>query len=246
MTPETRLVSLTSPHNPTGQVIEPGAMREIVAMVEAHPRATLLIDETYREMAFDGPAPLIAGRSERAIGVSSLSKAFGLPGIRLGWITCRDEGLMERFLAAKEQILITNSVVDEAIAEVAMRRRPERLPVILGGIAAALATVRGWMANQDRFEWVEPRGGVVGFPRFSADASVDVERFYRLLLERHGTVVGPGHWFEQPDRSFRLGYGWPTRVDLEQGLAALADAAADASAGSRHENDRPRDGGRSS
>ncbi len=246
MTPRTVLVSITNPHNPTGQVMPVAALREIVALVEAHPTARLLVDETYREMTFGGPLPLAASLSERAIGVSSLSKTDGLPGIRIGWLTTRDRALLARFLAAKEQILITNSVVDEAIAEVAMRRRPERLPVILGGIAAALATVRGWMANQDRFEWVEPRGGVVGFPRFSADASVDVERFYRLLLERHGTVVGPGHWFEQPDRSFRLGYGWPTRVDLEQGLAALADAAADASAGSRHENDRPRDGGRSS
>jgi DNA-binding transcriptional MocR family regulator len=89
------------------------------------------------------------------------------------------------------------------------------------------------MANQDLFEWVEPRGGVVGFPRFSADATVDVERFYRLLLERHGTVVGPGHWFERSDRSFRLGYGWPTPTDLEQGLAALASAALDAWSGPR-------------
>ncbi|HVQ23457.1 MAG TPA: aminotransferase class I/II-fold pyridoxal phosphate-dependent enzyme, partial [Candidatus Saccharimonadia bacterium] len=98
LTPETRLISLTSPHNPTGQIIDEPTMREIVAIVEAHPRAHRLVDETYREMTFDGPAALIAGRSERAIGVSSLSKSFGLPGIRLGWLTCTDRALMERFL----------------------------------------------------------------------------------------------------------------------------------------------------
>ena len=204
------------------------ALRAIVALVEAHPTARLLVDETYREMTFGGPLPLAAALSERAIGVSSLSKTDGLPGIRIGWLMTRERALLGRFLAAKEQILITNSVVDEAIAEVALRRRPERLPVILGGIAAALGTVRRWMADQDVFEWVEPRGGVVGFPRFRDGATVDVERFYRLLLERHGTVVGPGHWFEQPDRSFRLGYGWPTPADLERGLAGLADAALEA------------------
>ena len=148
LTPETRLVSLTSPHNPTGQVIDEPTMREIVAMVEAHPRAHLLVDETYREMTFDGPAALIAGRSERAIGVSSLSKSFGLPGIRLGWITCRDRALMERFLAAKEQILITGSVVDEAIGFEALRRRDELLPPIRAGIATALDHVRGWLASR--------------------------------------------------------------------------------------------------
>ena len=230
MTPETRLVSLTSPHNPTGQVIDEPTMRAIVAMVEAHPRARLLVDETYREMAFDGPAALIAGRSERAIGVSSLSKSFGLPGIRLGWMTCRDRALMERFLAAKEQILITNSVVDEAIGHEALRRRDELLPPIRAGIADALDRVRGWLAADDRFEWVEPRGGVVGFPRLRPDLPVDLDAFYGGLFERHGTVVGPGHWFDQPRRHFRLGYGWPTLERLGEGLSNLSLAATEAGA----------------
>ncbi len=233
MTPRTVLVSITNPHNPTGQVMPEAALRAVVALVEAHPTARLLVDETYREMTFGGPLPLVASLSERAIGVSSLSKTDGLPGIRMGWLMTRDRALLGRFLAAKEQILITNSVVDEAIAEVALRRRPERLPVILAGIAAALGTVRGWMAEQDVFEWVEPRGGVVGFPRFRDGVNVDLEGFYRRLLEPHGTVVGPGHWFEQPDRSFRLGYGWPTPADLERGLAGLAAAALESRSGPR-------------
>ena len=165
--------------------------------------------------------------------MSSLSKADGLPGIRMGWLMTRDRGLFERFLAAKEQILITNSVVDEAIAEVALARRPERMPRILAGIAAALITVRGWLADQDLFEWVEPRGGVVGFPRFQADVPIDLDAFYRILLERHGTIVGPGHWFDQPRRYFRLGYGWPTATELEQGLAALLASAVEAWDGPR-------------
>ncbi len=134
MTSRTVLVSITNPHNPTGQVMPEAALRAIVDLVEAHPTARLLVDETYREMTFGGPLPLAASLSERAIGVSSLSKTDGLPGIRIGWLMTRDRALLDRFLAAKEQILITNSVVDEAIAEVALRRRPERLPVILAGI----------------------------------------------------------------------------------------------------------------
>ena len=230
LTPQTRLVSLTSPHNPTGQVIDEPTMREILALVEAHPRARLLVDETYREMAFDGPAPLIAGRSKRAIGVSSLSKSYGLPGIRLGWITCRDRALMERFLAAKEQILITGSVVDEAIGYEALRRRDELLPPIRTGISTALDRVRGWLARDERFEWVEPHGGVVGFPRLRPDLPLDLDTFYAGLFERHGTIVGPGHWFDQPRRHFRLGYGWPSLERLDEGLVALSAAATEASA----------------
>lgn len=225
MTPGTKLVSLTNPHNPTGQVIPETTIQAIVDLVEAHPQAGLLIDETYREMTFGGPQPVAATLSERAISVSSLSKADGLPGIRIGWLVTRDAALLERFLAAKEQILITNSVVDEAIAEVAMARRAERLTTIRAGIARAFETTRAWFAGQDDFEWIEPHGGVVGFPRFRPDIEVDVEAFYRILLDEYGTVVGPGHWFDQPRRHFRLGYGWPTPDELAGGLTGLSAAA---------------------
>jgi len=230
LTPHTKLVSLTSPHNPTGQVLPEATLREVVAIVEAHDEARLLLDETYREMTYGAPLPLAAALSERAIGVSSLSKTYGLPGIRLGWLTTRDRTLMERFLAAKEQILITNSVVDEAIGFEALRRRGELLPGIRARIAEALTLTRGWVAADPRFEWAEPRGGVVGFPRFRPDVAVDVDRFYELLFERHGTIVGPGHWFDQPRRHFRLGYGWPTLERLEEGLANLSAAAGAAGA----------------
>jgi len=228
MTPPTKLVSLTNPHNPTGHVMDEPTLRAVVELVEAHPSARLLIDETYREMTYERPLPLAAALSERAISVSSLSKADGLPGIRIGWLITRDTELRETFLAAKEQVLITNSVVDEAIAEVAMARRPERLISIRAGIDSALQTVRTWMADQDTFEWVEPAGGVVGFPRFRPEVAVDVDAFYRILIERHGTVVGPGHWFDQSRRHFRLGFGWPAPTDLEQGLAALSASALEA------------------
>jgi aspartate/methionine/tyrosine aminotransferase len=225
LTPRTKLVSLTNPHNPTGQVMPASTVRAVLDLVEAHPQARLLMDETYREMTFGGPQPVTAALSERAISVSSLSKADGLPGIRVGWLVTRDWPLIERFLAAKEQILITNSVVDEAIAEVAMARRAERLTTIFAGIQAALGITRDWMAAQETFEWVEPAGGVVGFPRFRPGVDVDADEFYRILLDDYGTVVGPGHWFDQPRRHFRLGFGWPTPDELSQGLAALSAAA---------------------
>lgn len=230
MTPRTALVSLTNPHNPTGAVMPESSLREIVRLVEAHPRARLLVDETYREMTFGGPLPVAASLTERAISVSSLSKTYGLPGIRIGWLTTRDRPLRDRFLAAKEQILITNSVVDEAIAETAFARRAEWLPRIGASIELALDTTRAWFAGPaaERFEWVEPRGGVVGFPRLRPEIAIDVDAFYRILLERHGTVVGPGHWFDQPRRHFRLGYGWPTLERLRAGLAALDSAAIEA------------------
>ena len=223
MTPRTRLVSVTVPHNPTGQVMPEGDLRRLAALVE-EAGCRLLVDETYREMTFGGPLPVAATLTPRAISVSSLSKTYGIPGIRTGWLMTRDADLMTTFLAAKEQIGICGSVVDEEIALRALAQRDTWLPEITGRIAEALAATRDWVAGEELMEWVEPRGGVVGFPRIKPDAPVDVDEFYRLLTDEFGTYVGPGHWFEQPRRHFRLGFGWPLAAELKGGLAGISGA----------------------
>ncbi|HSB54879.1 MAG TPA: pyridoxal phosphate-dependent aminotransferase, partial [Gemmatimonadales bacterium] len=109
MTPKTRLVSLTTPHNPTGRLLDPAVLGEIAALVAAR-GAWLLVDETYRDLSPAAPPPATT-LGERVISVASLSKAYGLPGLRLGWLITRSRQLNEAFLAAKEQILITGSVL---------------------------------------------------------------------------------------------------------------------------------------
>ncbi|MEI7743723.1 MAG: pyridoxal phosphate-dependent aminotransferase [Chloroflexota bacterium] len=229
MTPRTRLVSLTTPHNPTGSTLGRSTLDEVVALVE-RAGARLLIDETYREMTFGEPLPVAASLSPAVISVSSLSKTYGLPGIRIGWLVTRDRALRDRFLAAKEQILISGSLVDETIALRALERRPAWLPKIQARIDEAFTTTAAWLDGHERLEWIPPRGGVVGFPRIRPGVPVAPDRFYRVLFEDHGTIVGPGHWFEQPRTHFRLGYGWPTLAELREGLAAI-DASLEAAEG---------------
>jgi len=231
MTPRTRLVSITNPHNPTGALIPEAALRRIVEIVEAHPVARLLVDETYREMTYGDLLPPAATLSRRAIGVSGTSKTYGLPGIRTGWLTTRDADLMTTFLAAKEQIQITGSLVDEAIAARALERRAELLPAIRARITTALATTRSWLAAEPRLAWVEPRGGVVGFPWVRAEAGIDPDAFHAVLAGRHATAVGPGHWFERPRSFFRLGFGWPPPAELAEGLVRISRALDDATFG---------------
>jgi aspartate/methionine/tyrosine aminotransferase len=223
MTPRTRLVSLTTPHNPTGTTLDLATVREVIEIVE-RAGARLLVDETYREMTFGEPLPAAASLSPSVVSVSSLSKTYGLPGIRIGWLVTRDRALRDQLLAAKEQILISGSLVDETIALAALGRRRAWLPAIRERIDLAFAMTAAWLDGHEHLEWVPPRGGVVGFPRIRPGLGVDTDAFYRILFEEHGTIVGPGHWFEQPRTYFRLGYGWPTTHELRDGLAAI-DAA---------------------
>jgi aspartate/methionine/tyrosine aminotransferase len=217
----TRYVSVTLPHNPTGVMMSEDDLGGLVAQVESA-GCRLLVDETYREMTFGDPLPVAATLSERAISVSSLSKTYGIPGIRTGWLVCRDGDLMRTFLAAKEQIGICGSVVDEEIAARAFARRESWLAELHPFIAGQLQVVSDWIAGEEMLEWVEPGGGVVCFPRIKPEVPVDVDEFYRVLGEVHGTYVGPGHWFEQDRRHMRIGYAWPLPEELEGGLAAIS------------------------
>jgi aspartate/methionine/tyrosine aminotransferase len=133
---------------------------------------------------------------------------------------------METFLAAKEQIFISGAVLDEELAARVLERRASILPLVHDKVREHLATVRDWLVAGDTFEWVEPRAGVVCFPRIRSDVRVDVDRFYRLLLDEYGTYVGAGHWFDQDRRYFRVGFAWPTHAELMRGLESLELAVA--------------------
>lgn len=223
LTPRTRLLSVTCPHNPTGVMLTEGELRELVELARRR-GCYLLVDETYRDLSFDTPLPLAASLGDHVIGVSSLSKAYGVPGIRTGWLITRDPVLQELFLAAHEQINICGSVIDEWIAEQVMENRAAILAPTLAEMRRRLALVSDWMAGEELLEWVRPSGGVVCFPRMTSEPPGGADAFYRRLLGDHGAYVGPGHWFEMPDSYFRLGYGWPTAEELEAGLAAISAA----------------------
>jgi aspartate/methionine/tyrosine aminotransferase len=223
ITPKTRLISITTPHNPTGVMCTAAELRLLVELARKH-GCRLLVDETYRDLSLDGATPLAASLGSHVISVASLSKAYGAPGLRLGWAITRDRQLQEMLLAAKEQMSICGSVIDEWVGEQILTRRAELLEATQAEMRRRRKLVAEWMAGEELLEWVAPQGGVVCFPRMRSEPVGGTDAFYRRLLEKHGAYVGPGHWFEMPDTYFRLGYGWPTRDELEAGLQAISKA----------------------
>jgi aspartate/methionine/tyrosine aminotransferase len=225
--PQTALVSVCLPHNPTGQTVTADELAALVTVVERHGVARLLVDETYRDLAYQRPLPPAATFSDRVVAVSSMSKSFGLPGLRVGWIICRDEQLHETLLAAKEQILISGATIDETLAARVLERGDQLLAGIRTVVREHRDLVAEFVAGQSVFEWVPPQAGAVCFARVRAGHQLDADRFYRVLLDQHGTYVGPGHWFGQDRRGFRLGFAWPDTAQLRGGLAGLLAAAED-------------------
>lgn len=140
------------------------------------------------------------------------------------WLMTRSAKLLHTLLAAKEQIAISGSVIDEEIARQILAQKAALLPPILADIKVRRQMVVDWLAkHEDIFECVVPQGGVVCFPRIRDCVTIDTGLFYKALIEETGTLVGPGHWFEQSDRSFRLGFGWYTHEALAAGLQHLSD-----------------------
>ena len=227
ITKDTRYISVTHPHNPTGACLEDHQLKALSQLAEAND-LYVLVDETYRDMIFGQQLPIATEYSPRMISISSLSKTYGLPGLRTGWIICRDRRLLETFLAAKEQMHICSPVIDEELSYHYLLHKDRHFPHIRADIKAKFEIVKGWMQQQEDWEWVEPRGGCVCFPRLKAPQQTDLDKFYSILLEKYGTYVGAGHWFEMPRHYVRLGFGWPSRDQLEEGLSALSKAVKEA------------------
>jgi aspartate/methionine/tyrosine aminotransferase len=216
--PNTKLISITNPHNPTGKLFSEATIQAIVAIAEES-GCYLVVDETYRDLNFQTPLrPYAATLSDKVISICSLSKAFGVPGIRIGWLICRDKNLMHSLLAAKEQIVLGNSVIDETIALHLLTQKEILLPAIHAQIQENYSVFKQWADNQIFVEHVAPEVGGVCFVRLKAEYDLDFVAFRQNLYDTHQTFVGFGHWFEQSERYFRLGFAYPSAAELAAGL----------------------------
>jgi aspartate/methionine/tyrosine aminotransferase len=226
VTPRTKLISLTHPNNPTGSMISRGELERVIELVESRD-IYLMFDETYRDLAYENKLPSAASLSSKVVIISSMSKIYGLPGIRIGWLATKDRYLLDATLAIREQVSITNNALGEEIAVQVLKRQEEFLNRARTRVKRNLGIVSEWMAKQDKFEWVFPEAGVVAFPRIKPEITVDPEKVYRLLAEKYKTFTIPGRHFEMDNRHFRLGFGGEPeeiRIGLGNFEKALNDA----------------------
>ena len=216
-TPRTRLIVLTSPHNPSGAVADPAALREI-GSIAAERNAHVLVDEVYLD-ATDPTQPAAATYGERFITTSSLTKSYGLAGLRCGWILS-SEALAAQLRRARDVVDGTGSIVAERLASLAfehldaLRARAQR--ILAENRPIALDVLR----RRPELEFVEPRGGTIVFPRLKGVD--DTSRFASRLLTEFDTAIVPGHFFQCPSH-VRIGISGPTDA-LRNGLSAIEEA----------------------
>ena len=220
--PNTRLICINFPNNPTGAIADQETFRALVALC-AERGIHLFSDEVYRGLERDPSLrlPQAAECFERGISLNVMSKAYGLPGLRIGWIACRDHALLERMEKMKHYLSICNSRPSEVLATIALKARAVILDRNRALVAANLEKLGTFFAEfPDLYEWRAPDGGCVGFARYlGADG---VETHCRRLVEESGVLLLPSSLFVSDllpvatDR-FRVGFG---RKDIEIGLDA--------------------------
>jgi aspartate/methionine/tyrosine aminotransferase len=219
--PGTRLVVVTNPNNPTGAVLSAEAMEEIVSAAQ-RAGAWVLSDEVYTGAEVDGvETPSFWGRYERVIVSGSLSKAYGLPGLRLGWIVAREE-MHEEFWARKDYTTIAPTALSDpaAAAVLAPDVRARVLERTRGIIRGNLDILKEWLDNRAAlFRYIPPAAGAICYLRYALDInSSDLAE--RLRAEKDVLVV-PGDHFGM-DRYLRIGFGNPA-AELGEALGRIAE-----------------------
>ncbi len=226
--PNTKLISINFPHNPTGKILERDRFDAIVSLCRRH-GLWLFSDEVYRLLDGGGVThlPQAADVYERGISLNVMSKAYGLPGLRIGWIATQDKALLSRMERLKHYLSICNSAPSERLALIGLKAKERILARNRGLVASNLILLEQFFSRHvDLFDWYRPDGGCVGYPRYKGGEGVD--SWTANLVERTGVLFLPSTIYtseltETPRDRFRIGYG---RAKLEEGLAVLeADLA---------------------
>jgi aspartate/methionine/tyrosine aminotransferase len=207
ITPRTRMLIVNVPHNPTGYLPDRATFEALVSLAREH-NLVLFCDEMYRWLEFD-PAtrlPSAVEVYERAIVLSGLSKTFGLPGLRMGWLVTHDAEALAGCQSFKDYTSICHSAPSEALAIIALRAREALVTRNLQIVQhnAALAA-EFFAARPALFRWIAPQAGSVAFPQWLGAHSV--EAFAEAAVKDAGIMIVPGAIFDRPGQHFRVGLG---------------------------------------
>ena len=221
--PNTKLVTINFPHNPTGAILPQNRYMALIELCRQH-GIYILHDEIFNGLGQTGTThlPYIADVYERGLSLNVMSKSYGLPGLRIGWIACADGEIISKMERFKHYLSICNSGPSERLAKIALNNRQQLLARNCAIIDKNLPKWDAFFARHGSlFEWQHPDGSCMAFPKYKGKEGV--EQFTRNLVEQSGVLLLPSTIYSSdlgptPGDRFRLGFG---RKNLDEGLAAF-------------------------
>jgi aspartate/methionine/tyrosine aminotransferase len=223
--PNTKLISINFPNNPTGKIIPHATFNAIVDLCRSRD-IWLFSDECYRLLERDPRVrlPQAVDVYEKGISLNVMSKAYGLAGLRIGWIACKDRALLAGLERFKHFLSICNSAPSEALALIALKSREHIIKKNLQVIRDNLEVLDGFFDEfRQLFDWRVPEGGCVAFIRYKGRDGV--EDFTARMVEECGVLLLPSSVFRSelapvPNDCVRVGFG---RSHIPQGVAVMRE-----------------------
>jgi len=218
VTPDTKLICINNPNNPTGALMDEKTLRAI-AEIAASVGAYVLCDEVYRNLTQSlDYQPSIVELYDRGISVGSMSKVFSLAGLRLGWIVSRAPEVIDQCLIHRDYDLISGGVIDEALAGIALRHAEKLIGRNRALVRENLAILDRWVESEPHITYTKPQAGTTALLYY--DHELDSYEFAKRMYHETGAFVTPGGCFGQ-EKCVRIGYACD-RETLEGGLAAFS------------------------
>ena len=204
LTPRTKLIVLSNAHNPSGSVASGDALEQIGVMAQAI-GGRVLVDEVYAEAQYrNDPPPRAAARLGPVfVSTNSLTKAYGLAGLRCGWVVA-EPGISQRIRNARDIVDGSGAFVAERLALTAFERLDALRARARDILSGNLAMLRDMAVSHQRLEWLEPEAGTTAFPRVRGVD--DTAAFVDRLIVEHDTIVVPGRFFQAPSH-IRISFG---------------------------------------
>jgi len=215
----TRVIVVNTPHNPTGYLMPGDTFQDISRIAEAS-GIILFSDEVYRESEYrtEDRLPAACDLGSHTVSLGVMSKTYGLPGLRIGWIASQNEEIYKQMAVLKDYTTICNSAPAEFLAELALRHRKVLVDRTQNIIAENLNRLDPFFdRHADRFVWHRPGAGSIGFPKLLSE---DVEVFCDSLVKTAGVLLLPGTVYDDPGNHFRIGFG---RKNLPDAIGSLED-----------------------
>lgn len=215
--PNTKCLVMNFPHNPSGQVISQQELKDLVSLLDHH-GIWLFSDEVYRYLGTPSEpwASPASDMYHKALSLGVMSKSFGMAGLRVGWIACQDQSMLHNIKQMKDYTSICNSAPAEILSLITLNNKNYFLNRNNEIVSTNLTLLEQFFLRfTDRFKWVKPQGGCVGFVNYVSDESSN--SFCDRLVKEHGILLMPASVYDTKTNHFRIGFGrrnMPEVLDL--------------------------------